>query len=104
MKCPRCGNKTDVLQTFAHDDHVIRVRGHRNQSKCWIRTKTIERFETYKPDNMVEGAQAVTLELSEVINQLKDFDVRLKRALGLDTLVVLLGTDSDEDTLFRSSE
>lgn len=53
---------------------------------------------------MIEGAQAVTLELSEVINQLKDFDIRLKRALGLDTLVVLLGMDSNENTLFRSSE
>lgn len=104
MKCPSCGNKTDVLQTFAHDDHVIRVRGHREQSKCWIRTKTIERFDTYKSDHLVERAQAVTLELSQVINQLKDFDMRLKRALGLDTLVVLLDTDSDEVTLFRSSE
>ncbi len=104
MKCPSCGNKMDVLQTFARDDHVIRVRGHRDQSKCWIRTKTIERFETYKPDNMIEGAQAVTLELSAIINQLTDFDIRLKRALGLDTLVVLLGMDSDENTLFRSSE
>ena len=43
MKCPYCGEKTDVLQTFAHDDHVIRVRGHRSQEKCWMRTKTIER-------------------------------------------------------------
>jgi transcriptional regulator NrdR family protein len=104
MKCPNCGEDTNVLQTFDYDDHVLRVRGHRDQSKCWWRSKTIERFDTYAPDTLVRGAQATVLELrpmiTQMVMQLKDFDLRLKRALNMDTLVNVLDTDRDKINLF----
>ena len=104
MKCPNCGENTNVLQTFAHDDHVVRVRGPRSQEKCWYRSKSIERYDTYASDKHVENAKTVALELSRIINQLKDFDLSLKRALNIDTLVNVLDIDRDEARLFLSSE
>ncbi len=104
MKCPNCGRRTDVLQTFAYDDHVIRVRGHRGKGECWTRSKTIERFDTYASEHHVENAKTIVLELSRLINQLTDFDLRMKRALNMDTLVNVLDTDSDKGSLFLSSE
>ena len=103
MKCPHCEQRTDVLQTFAYDDYIVRVRGHR-AGECRTRVKTIERFDTYKPANLIEGAQATALELNTIINQLLDFDTRLKRALGLNQLVHLLDTYPDENSLFLPSE
>ncbi len=103
MKCPHCGERTDVLQTFAHETHVVRVRGHRSQEKCWYRSKSIERYDTYASDKHVENAKPIVLELSRIINQLKDFDIRIKRALNMDTLVNLLDTD-DENSLFLPGE
>ena len=103
MKCPHCEHKTNVLQTFAYDDYIVRVRGHR-AGECRTRVKTIGRFDTYKPANLIEGAQATALELNAIINQLLDFDTRLKRALGLNQLVHLLDTDNNEKPLFLSSE
>ena len=90
MKCPYCGEDTNVLQTFNHTTHVIRVRGHRDQSKCWYRTKSIERYDTYASESHVENAKAVALELRQIISHLTDFDLRMKRALNMDTLVEIL--------------
>lgn len=104
MKCPHCGEETNVLQTFDHDDHVLRVRGHCDRSKCWWRAKTVERYDTYKGDQLIEGAQATILELRQIISQLKDFDVRMKHALGLETLLSVLDTTDDEINLFAPSE
>jgi len=108
MKCPHCGEETNVLQTFDHDDHVIRVRGHRDQSKCWWRSKTIEHFDTYTSASHAENAKPIVMELrpiiTQIVTQLKDFDLRLKRALNMDTLVNVLDLDRDEESLFLSSE
>ena len=56
----------------------------------WIRSRTIECLDTYASESHVENAKAVAIELSQIITQLKDFDVRMKRALNIDTLVNVL--------------
>lgn len=93
MQCPNCGNKTEVLQTFAHADHVVRVRGHRDNSKCWIRSETVEYFRGKVRD--LEAAKEKVLELSGIITDLKDFDFNMKRSLGMTTIYHLLNEERE---------
>ena len=106
MKCPWCGRKTDVLQTFTHETHVVRVKGHRDQENCWWRSRTIERFEDNDAPShrIVSEARQSVLELSEIISELKDFDRRMKKSLGLVTLASVLDTEDSEIHLVPSSE
>jgi hypothetical protein len=59
----------------------------------------VEWYDTYVSENHAENAKPIVLELRGLISQLKDVDLRLKRALNMDTLVNLLDLDPEKDEI-----
>lgn len=100
MNCLRCGEETDVLQTFGEKDCIVRVRGHRDQTKCGYRARTIERYTAFESEGMVESAQPLIRELSSTLSRMQHIRDKLMVALGMTDLASVLDAMGSEDDIY----
>ena len=91
MKCKNCGKKTEVLQTFAQEDKVIRVRGHRKMGEalCCHRAYSIERWQDDQAEELLSSAKVYISQLARAL----DFFQHAQG--GLDAVLERAGRDEE---------